>query len=110
MSERKTEFWWASIHGADPEAVEKTENDGRKCIYTAGCGDPFYLDEQPCPVLLVSRIEDRPLHPEKAKAKREAEQAEYDAMLTARHMGRKTYIWNETRKPVPQWHGWRGPR
>lgn len=54
MSERKTEFWWASIHGADPEPVEKTEHDGRPCVFTLGCGDPFYLDDVPCAVAFVA--------------------------------------------------------
>jgi hypothetical protein len=45
MPKRKTEFWWASIHGADPEPVEKAEHEGRPCVYTLGCADPFYLDE-----------------------------------------------------------------
>lgn len=111
MSERKTEFWWASIHGADPEPVEKTEHDGRPCVYTLGCADPFYLDEQPSAVLLFDPRSNeftkpepirRPFHPDKTLA-------EKAALGAARAAGRKTYISaSGRREPVP--HGWRGPR
>lgn len=53
MTERKTEFWWASIAGADPEPVEKTEHEGRPCVYTCGCADPFYLGDPDNPVRLA---------------------------------------------------------
>jgi hypothetical protein len=106
---RKVEFWWASIHGADPEPVEKTvTDDGRACVYTLGCADPFYLDESPCPVLF---IEDeamlRPKHPDK-------EAADLAAMAVAANKGRRTYVSSSgKREPVLGWsrgHGWRGPR
>lgn len=87
---RKTEFWWASIAGADPEPVEKTENEGRPCVYTIGCADPFYLDHDP--VLLIRSYPDghltRPRHPDIVAA----EQAE--ALATNLRRG----------------HSWRGPR
>lgn len=85
MTARKTEFWWASIHGADPEPVEKAEREGRACVYTLGCSDPFYLDEPG--VLFVAESGgayygadklyepgepepiERPLHPDKEKAR-----------------------------------------
>jgi hypothetical protein len=52
MSERKTTFYWASVAGADPEPVEFVEIDGRKAVFTCGCGDPFFLDDPECPVRL----------------------------------------------------------
>lgn len=92
MSARKAEFWWASIHGADPEPVEKAEHDGRPCVYTLGCADPFYLDETPCAVLLIPSYPhkrmDRPKHPDIQAA----EEAEQIASIRARG------------------HAWRGPR
>ena len=89
--ERKTEFWWASIHGADPEPVEKTEHEGRPCVYTCGCADPFYLDEG---AILFVRTHplgklDRPEHPSKHLAERAA-----------------TPIWRQGHP----YHSWRGPR
>lgn len=38
MSKRKTEFWWASVAGADCEPVEVTKKDGERVAYTCGCG------------------------------------------------------------------------
>ena len=105
MEARKTEFWWASIAGADPEPVEKTEHEGRPCVYTLGCADPFFLDEPG--VLFVAegggayygddKIYEsgtpepmkRPLHPDKDKA---AQASEYRRRKRQAH------------------HGWRGPR
>jgi len=111
MTDRKTEFWWASIHGADPEPVEKTEHEGRPCVYTLGCADPFYLDEAPCAVLFVSadggiywpkmpghkasyepgeaEPMERPLHPDKDRARQ--------AALSAARRRQAA-------------HSWRGPR
>ncbi len=98
MSARKTEFWWASIHGAEPEPVERTTHDGRDCVYTLGCDDPFYLDEKPCPVLFVNEMH-RPRHPDQEIAESAASAA-----------GRKTYVFGGKRLQVPAHHGWRGPR
>lgn len=116
-TERKTEFWWASIAGADPEPVEKTEVDGRPAVYTCGCADPFFLDDKKTLVRLLmtdwsnastSRVVwkfaderrlahtpytglDRPEHPDKVIAARAA----------------------QTHDSAPGFsssHGWRGPR
>jgi len=108
MSERKTEFWWASIHGADPEPVEKAEHEGRPCVYTLGCADPFYLDEEPSAVMFVSpdngyagpwgrwiEPELKPLSRPKHPSKQLAEAA---ALAAARA------------KTPARFHGWRGPR
>jgi hypothetical protein len=99
---RKTEFWWASVHGADPEPVERVAVDGREGVLTIGCADPFWLDEDPCPVMFVD--EDpmyRPRHPDKVAAERAA-------IKEAENRGRKTYQFEGKRLPLP--HGWRGPR
>ncbi len=52
MANRKTQFFWASIAGADPEPVEVCTVDGRRACYTLGCGDPFFLDDPNSPVAL----------------------------------------------------------
>jgi hypothetical protein len=108
MGERKTEFWWASIHGADPEPVEKTEHEGRPCIYTLGCADPFYLDETPCPVVFAEDDKmDRPENPLTADE-------DDERMHRAAMRGSRTFVAvNGERRPVLGWilrHGWRGPR
>jgi hypothetical protein len=96
---RKTEFWWASIHGADPEPVEKAKRDGRPCVFTSGCADPFFLEEDPSAVVFVQEMS-RPEHPDKVAARR--------AALANQ---RKTYIFRGKRIAVPfSGHGWRGPR
>lgn len=103
---RKAEFWWASIHGADPEPVERTEHDGRPCVYTCGCADPFYLDEEPHLVRFISpgqgsvafgvykapplRAMERPMHPDKEEA---AVMSRYRSRIERARV-----------------HGWRGPR
>lgn len=106
----KAAFWWASIHGADPEPVEKTVRDGRPCVLTIGCADPFFLDEEPCRVLLIDpraneytkpQPIDRPMHPDKIAAERAALEAARDAGRTTYKVGRRIFT-------VP--HGWRGPR
>lgn len=91
--ERKTEFWWASVAGADCEPVEVTMLDGERVAYTCGCGDPFYLDRPDCPVVLVGvgyprRAMERPLSPMQQKLADEA--------------------WDRERVGVS--HSWRGPR
>lgn len=55
----KSEFWWASIAGANCEPVEVTTLDGRRVAYTCGCNDPFYVDEPTCPCVLVPTYEYR---------------------------------------------------
>jgi hypothetical protein len=98
---RKTQFYWASIHGADPEPVEICTVEGRRACYTLGCGDPFYLDEDPCPVLFVDQEAMlRPEHPDKKEAER-----------AAKYAGRRSYLWKGKRIHLPPVsHGWRGPR
>lgn len=108
MGERKTQFWWASIDGADPEPVEKAEHNGRPCVYTLGCADPFYLDEQPCLVVFVgSEKMDRPENPASADENTER-------MHRAAMRGNHSFVaLNGERRPVLGWisgHGWRGPR
>jgi hypothetical protein len=106
---RKTDFFWASIHGADPEPVERTILDGRAGVLTIGCADPFWLDEDPCPVLFINRHAAtgrpepmwRPQHPDKIIAERAA-------LEEARKRNLRTYTFEGRRIPVP--HGWRGPR
>ena len=107
MSDRKTEFWWASIHGADPEPVEKTEHEGRPCVYTLGCADPFYLDDGDAVVLVGERMP-RPLSPAAAAL----EAADWDAQRAAARKGRKTYVspYGNRRSVSEFAHGWRGPR
>ncbi len=105
--ERKTEFWWASIGGAEPEPVEKTEHEGRPCVYTLGCADPFYLDDPDCPVTLASTnrpsgwrslcfdVKNR-LPMERPKLPNKDEAQSIDDMFH--------------RRMPPRSHGWRGPR
>lgn len=93
-AERKTEFWWASVAGADCEPVEVTMLDGERVAYTCGCGDPFYLDRTDCPVLLVPAYAtdgamDRPKTPVQEAAD---EKRRLRAIRYARN------------------HSWRGPR
>lgn len=104
---KKAEFWWASIYGADPEPVEKAEHDGRPCVYTLGCADPFYLDGGA--VEFVGGKIDRPMSPAAAKLVADDWQAQRDAA----RKGIKTYVSLITgkRSPVSTWaHSWRGPR
>ena len=117
--DRKTEFWWASIAGADPEPVEKTEHEGRPCVYTLGCADPFYLDLELCPILFVpqpmarmpSALE-RPRHPDAAAAEAaERALAKASAKPTGKsQMGRPLYRYMFRGQIVEFAHGWRGPR
>lgn len=103
----KTEFWWASIHGADPEPVEKSEHEGRPCVYTLGCADPFYLDDANA-VELIGESLPRPLAPKAAQLKADDWQAQRDAARA----GYTTYLSPYgNRRRVSEWaHGWRGPR
>ena len=64
----KSEFWWASVAGADSEPVEVVKKDGERLAYTCGCGDPFYLDRPDCPVILIEdEAMDRPMTPKQEK-------------------------------------------
>lgn len=109
---RKTKFYWASIAGADPEPVELIEIDGRKAIYTCGCGDPFFLDDADTKIrlgeerasihgdqqrwIIVFRTNPRPMERPTIPASHEA-QAQLDA------------IRRERAETLPR-HGWRGAR
>jgi hypothetical protein len=84
----KSEFWWATVAGADCEPVEVVKKDGERLAYTCGCGDPFYLDRPDCPAVLVDEM-NRPMTPKKEKNyyRRQARQA-----------------------AIAVSHSWRGPR
>jgi hypothetical protein len=104
----KSEFFWASVAGAEPEPVEVVNEGPRRAVYTFGCPDPFYLDDPNCPVVLGSRVQvvaggvafsildtEKPL-PLVRPALRETSAAE---------MARQE---RNYRKSGP--HSWRGPR
>ncbi len=86
---RASPFAWASIAGANPEPVEISEVDGRPCVYTTGCGDPFFMDD-PSVVLYVDDLE-RP-----------------DNLLTQEQVDERERQWRlDASRPS---HRWRGPR
>jgi hypothetical protein len=93
VGKAKSQFWWATIAGADCEPVEVTKLDGERVAYTCGCGDPFYLDRPDCPCVLVPDYSgepmERPLTPKQEAAQLRRERRQMAAA------GR---------------HGWRGPR
>lgn len=96
----KSQFYWASIAGADSEPVEVTKVDGRRVAYTCGCADPFYLDDPDNPVqLLLEEGDDKPEPmdrlPTPAMKKRAA--ASYERKL-------------RRDRAAGIHHGWRGPR
>lgn len=119
MSERKAQFCWASIAGADPEPVELVRIDGRLAIYTCGCADPFFLNDKSVPVRVGRTeirsqnsdaspvfIEDaslvaisRPLLGDKWQADQDAKIAEKAKLRQARRKSGVVFS-----------HGWRGPR
>lgn len=92
-AKRKTEFWWASVAGANCEPVEVTTKDGERVAYTCGCADPFYLDRADCPVELV------PATGQTLGA--------MERQLTPKQDVRAEAKW---RREQRQHHGWRGPR
>ncbi len=100
-------FRWASIHGAAPEPVEKAERDGRPCVYTLGCADPFYLDDGVA-VVFIDAAMSRPPSPKEAQLRAD----DWEAQRSAARRGSKTYLSPYGgRRPVSAWaHGWRGPR
>lgn len=85
---RTSPFSWASVAGADPEPVEVTEFEGRPCVYTLGCADPFFLDDPS--VLLYADEMERPKN-----LKTQAEVDELEA---------------QWRRRAGKRHSWRGPR
>jgi hypothetical protein len=95
-TERKAEFRWASIAGADPEPVEVIELDGRKGILTTGCADPFWLDDEAVGIVLHASAMGRPT-PFESVDQRAKREAKYQAEKAAYN------------KAHPH-HGWRGPR
>ena len=45
---KKSEFWWATIAGANCEPVEIVKIDGERAALTCGCADPFFIDRPDC--------------------------------------------------------------
>ena len=89
----KSEFWWATIAGADCEPVEVTTLNGKRVAYTCGCGDPFPLDEPDSVCVLVDGPERRPLTPAQELAAKEERERQMEA---------------DRKKGIK--HSWRGPR
>lgn len=110
---RKTEFYWASIAGAEPEPVELCTINGRRAVYTFGCGDPFFLDDKDTPVRLGTKRRvwggidpyfdpntkaepmDRPPLPTPSQVLRRKEERAYEKQ--------RAYL-------AAHPHNWRGPR
>lgn len=85
---RRSPFSWASIAGSNPEPVEVSEHEGRPCVYTLGCSDPFFLDD-PAIVLYVDEME----RPKNLRTQAEMDEMEKQWRLRAGNS-----------------HRWRGPR
>lgn len=106
---RKAEFYWASIGGADPEPVELVVIDGRRAVYTCGCGDPFFLDDKTVRVKLGTSS---------ASICGGSPTWVFDDLGAARPMqrpGRMATAEKRAQKEayhtrVPVVHSWRGPR
>lgn len=117
-SNRKANFAWASIAGADAEPVELIEVEGRKGLYTLGCADPFWLDDLSVGILVYGGSPlDRPVNPE-TQEQRDLREDIYKAKKAAE---KAAYEWHrEHSKHGPDCaaagctfvgtHGWRGPR
>lgn len=102
MPKVKSQFFWASIAGADSEPVEVTKLDGRKVAYTCGCADPFYLDDRDCPVVLLLSDDDedgKPSPMERLPTPAMTKRAEDTWLRKARRD-----------RAAGMHHGWRGPR
>ena len=111
MADRKTEFYWASIGGADPEPVELVEIDERKAVYTCGCGDPFFLDAPDCPVRLGSEFNASAVghhnHLWLLSFKGKPQPMERPVLASRREAAEMAKQYKEAhRRP----HSWRGPR
>ena len=87
-----SQFWWATIAGADCEPVEVTELDGERVAYTCGCGDPFYIDRPDCPCVLVPTYGGNMPRPPTPAQQEAALERRYKELADARS------------------HSWRGPR
>lgn len=88
---RKTEFAWASIAGADPEPVELIEKDNRKGLYTIGCEDIFWLDDESAGIVVYDGNPlTRPSNPE-TQEQREAREAKFRAVERAK---KAAYAWH----------------
>lgn len=110
MSEakRKAAFWWASVAGAEAEPVEVAELEGERVAYSLGCADPFYLDRDDCPCVLVLNItakrptahspEELAADKVQAQLKHEQDLRDADAARQAENLRRDGH------------HHWRGPR
>jgi hypothetical protein len=118
---RKTNFVWVSIAGADAEPAELIETDGRKGILTIGCQDPFWLDDKTAGIIVYdgdSLI--RPNNPE-TQEQRDLRERIYQAKKTAVN---RAYEWHRDHakhgpdceaagcsgREKEYTHGWRGPR
>lgn len=90
MADRKTQFFWASIAGAEPEPVEILERGNRKGIVTLGCEDTFWLDDEKAGIIIYVNELIRPRNFETQEQ---------------RDIREKTYLESRTQN-----HNWRGPR
>lgn len=103
---RKTVFGWASIAGADAEPVELIEVDGRKGLFTLGCADPFWLDDESAGIIVFANSLKRPDNPETQEV-REAKQKSYEWHRDHANHGPDCDAADCTRRYR---HGWRGSR
>jgi hypothetical protein len=117
----KTNFAWASIAGADPEPVELIDIDSRKGLYTIGCADPFWLDDDSAGIVVYTGSPlERPKNPEtqeqrdlrekKYRAKEVAVTAAYEWHRDNAKHGPDCALAGCTGKDREYRHGWRGPR
>lgn len=105
----KSEFWWASIAGADCEPVEVTKLNGERVAYTCGCTDPFYLDRPDCPVLLIPVNENEWLF----FKDKPPEYQQWSGRLARPFTPRQEELnlkAERKRQETLRSHGWRGPR
>lgn len=103
---RKTQFYWASIAGADTEPVEVTTLNGERVAYTCGCGDPFYLDKPDCPVVLVADPQTKDATPWFA------DDGRMNRVLAPKQASRADAAYRRklAKRLATGTHSWRGPR
>lgn len=106
MTERKTEFYWASIAGADPEPVELATVDGRQAVYTCGCADPFFLDSDPV-ALGAARYMPGDSSSTRLDLRKPIEPLERPLLANKEEAAE---IARHYHPPTKVAHGWRGPR
>lgn len=107
MSNKKSEFWWATVGGADCEPVEVTTLNNERVAYTCGCADPFYLDRPDCALVLVPLENEYDFDAKKdipLPLERPLTPAQEQAQATAYEKKRK----RDAKKGIH--HGWRGAR